>query len=66
MGYENPETVTDYEQTVIKNEWTVFLRTKDTKFRPFISQFIGWVDFRIPGKAKSITVNGPERSVSNA
>ena len=37
MGYENPGTVTDYDQVKAKNEWTVFVRAKESKFRPFIS-----------------------------
>jgi hypothetical protein len=37
MGYENPETITDYDQMTTKNEWTFFIRTKKTAFRPFIS-----------------------------
>ena len=36
-GYENPETITDYDQMTIKNEWSIFVRTKKAVFRPFIS-----------------------------
>ena len=50
----------------VKNEWTVFVRTQNTSFRPFISQFINFVDFKIPGKSKVISVDGPERSQTNA
>ena len=32
MGYENPETITDHEQRFVKNEWTIFVRTKETSF----------------------------------
>jgi len=62
MGYENPETVTDYEQMCTKNEWTFFIRTKKSAFRPFISQFLQFADVRIPGRAKSMEVKAPERS----
>ena len=62
MGYENPETVTDYEQMTTKNEWTFFIRTKKSSFRPFISQFLQFADIRIPGRAKSFEINAPERT----
>ena len=61
MGYENPETITDIDQMTTKNEWTIFVRTKKAVFRPFISQFINFVDLAIPGKAKSIELKAPER-----
>ena len=63
MGYENPETITDYDQMQCKNEWTFFIRTKKTAFRPFISQFIMFADVSIPGKGKPQEVKAPERSV---
>jgi len=37
-----------------KNEWTFFIRTKKTVFRPFISQFLWFADVRIPGKGKAV------------
>jgi hypothetical protein len=37
MGYENPGNVTDYAQVTAKNEWTVFVRVKEAKFKQFIS-----------------------------
>ena len=62
MGYENPETITDYDQMTTKNEWTFFVRTKKTAFRPFISQFIHFADIMIPGKGKPAELKAPERS----
>jgi hypothetical protein len=37
MGYENPAKVIDNEQRFKKNEWTIFIRTTKTTFRPYIS-----------------------------
>ena len=60
MGYENPDKVINHEQKFCKNEWTIFIRTKNPTFRPYISQFIDYVDFNIPKYTKVITVKAPE------
>jgi len=65
MGYENPEKVMDHEQRFKKNEWTVFVRTANPTFRPYISQFINYVDFEIIGKGRIITVLPPEPHFNN-
>ena len=59
-GYENPSNVYDYDQKTIKNEFTVFIRAKNPKFRPLISQFISFTDFTVPKMGKVITINAPE------
>ena len=66
MGYENPAKILSHEQKFMKNEWTVFVRTINPTFRPYISQFINYVDFDIPRKDKLITVEPPKRHFSNA
>jgi hypothetical protein len=61
-GYTNPETITDYEQKTVKSEWTIFIRTKNPSFRPFISQFISSVEFILPGRALPMNILAPERN----
>lgn len=65
-GYENPSNVFDYEQMIDKNEWTVFIRTKNPQFRKLISQFISFTDFIIPKSTRIQTVAAPEEHFSNA
>jgi len=60
MGYINPENVYEHEQKFNKSEWTVFVRTKDTKFRPMTSQFVNFIDFEIPKRLKPLIVDAPE------
>ena len=65
MGYQNPSNVIDHEQRFKKSEWTVFIRTKNPTFRPYISQFIDFVDFNIPKKPRALTVKPPEQHYNN-
>ena len=65
MGYANPSNVVNHEQKFNKSEWTVFIRTKNPTFRPYISQFINFVDFSIPKKERAITVLPPEQHFNN-
>lgn len=64
-GYENPSNVYDYEQSIEKNEWTVFIRAKNPQFRPLISKFISFTDFMAPKAGRTITVNAPEEHFNN-
>jgi hypothetical protein len=62
MGYKNPDKVYDYEQKCKTSEWTIFIRTKNPSFRPFISQFISSVEFILPGRNMPMNIVAPERN----
>ena len=56
--------VTTHEERFSKNEWTVFIQTKNTYMRRYISQFIDFVDFQIPLYDKVDRIKPPEESQS--